>query len=167
MVWCVFFGFFFLQDIEGKPNWSGLCGACVLWNVLTTEFSLNEMMGLAGRREWGWKNFSQFYLFCIFLEMLGMAWSLGIVPLNKADKKTYAKGLFFWEAGSVRAESFCLELMGHCLCSALLRYVRDYGQRLVAWSATGNHRFWSQGQGAVVLIHKTVLESSCFLGLFF
>lgn len=44
-----------------------------LWNVLTTEISPNEMMGLAGSG--AEKKLKQFHLVCIFLEMLGMAWS--------------------------------------------------------------------------------------------
>lgn len=153
--------FFFFQDIDGKPNWSGLCGACSMEYFDHCNF-LEWDDGVGGKNRVGLKKMGvNFAWFVIFLEMLEVALSSSSMPLNKAGKKACANGLFILRTRACKSWKLLPGANGSLpvLCPAEV-----WGQLLA--SARGLEccrelQVLKPRSGAVVLIHKSAWKFLC------
>lgn len=103
--------------------------------------------------EGSWKKFT-WLPGLVFLEMLGVGWSLGFVPVNQAEEKSLCKRtFFFWGAEGVSWKSL-LWTVGS-LCSCCPCWTAESGMTNANWSGLpldSAGSFWSQGEDAVLLI---------------
>lgn len=154
MSFFLFFFYLLLQDIDEKPNLSGLYGACVLWNVLTTAFFPEWDGGVVREKRVGLKKIWSISPDLYFFGHIWNGLELRNYAFRQSRQKSLCKSTFFlrsrgyrsWELlpGADGSLSVLCPAEGHEGSVASARGLECHRQSQVLKARSG----------AVVLIHK-------------